>query len=627
MTTASLTQLSLGTSEDAVMLDISDDGRFVSYVVGNRGTADSGNTLVVKDLLTGAVQTVASFPDVVVPGGETLQSGIIGGDLSADGRFIVFGRSNGTLVNGAYPPEELFVKDLVTGTVTPIASGGAPHQGDTAQLSSDGRFVAYAFPSDATGTDIRLHDRVSGSDKLVVHLQDSNGFEPVLAVSTDGNLVLFQTLDPLLGETSSGVPDMDVFLKDMRTGSVVKLTDGGQASDDCMTPDGHAVVYSAVVPSGSGIGQVYLHDFSKPFAADQLVSASMDGTPGNGGSVVWSISADGNVVAFTSTSTNLVANDTDGLPDLFVKDLVTGEVTLVAPIQGRLLDEDLSPDGSRIVFSTNAGLILSDTDGAADVYLASFPKLDIVAVAGDNVINGIEASGTTVTGTSNAVGSTVSVIIDGHFDGTGTVAADGSWTVNIDAKGLPDGPHKVEAIVLDAFGNTASDGQVITVDSVAPLIDVDSIGGDFVVNVAEARAPVLVTGTSDAIGNTVAIIIDGHFDGTGTVAADGSWTVNIDAAGLPGGPHSVEAVVLDASGNAASDVEIAFVDKSHAFADLSATALDGINGFKIDGSNRLDMSGRSVASAGDLNGDGFDDVIIGTRQGGQSFVVFGKAGE
>src|SRR5262249_42023479 len=63
MTTSSLAQLSISDSEAAVMRDISDDGRFVSYVVGNRGTADSGDTLIVKDLLTGAVQTVASFPD------------------------------------------------------------------------------------------------------------------------------------------------------------------------------------------------------------------------------------------------------------------------------------------------------------------------------------------------------------------------------------------------------------------------------------------------------------------------------------------------------------------------------------------------------------------------------------
>jgi Ca2+-binding RTX toxin-like protein len=61
---------------------------------------------------------------------------------------------------------------------------------------------------------------------------------------------------------------------------------------------------------------------------------------------------------------------------------------------------------------------------------------------------------------------------------------------------------------------------------------------------------------------------------------------------------------------------------------LQLSSLDGVNGFKISGEAFKDLSGRSVASAGDVNGDGFDDVIIGAPNAnryGASYVVFGTA--
>jgi hypothetical protein len=61
---------------------------------------------------------------------------------------------------------------------------------------------------------------------------------------------------------------------------------------------------------------------------------------------------------------------------------------------------------------------------------------------------------------------------------------------------------------------------------------------------------------------------------------------------------------------------------------MSLGLLDGINGFRLDGIDSNDQSGFSVSSAGDVNGDGFDDVVVGSRRAngyvGEVYVVFGN---
>jgi len=77
---------------------------------------------------------------------------------------------------------------------------------------------------------------------------------------------------------------------------------------------------------------------------------------------------------------------------------------------------------------------------------------------------------------------------------------------------------------------------------------------------------------------------------------------------------------------------VVFGSNSGFGADLNLSELNGSNGFALNGIAAVDHSGRSVSSAGDVNGDGFDDLIIGaylaSRNGiggaGQSYVVFGS---
>ena len=66
---------------------------------------------------------------------------------------------------------------------------------------------------------------------------------------------------------------------------------------------------------------------------------------------------------------------------------------------------------------------------------------------------------------------------------------------------------------------------------------------------------------------------------------------------------------------------------THMAIDLATiTSGDGSQGFVLLGESGGGQSGYSVASAGDVNGDGFDDLIVGTRYSNDSYVIFGKAG-
>ncbi len=94
----------------------------------------------------------------------------------------------------------------------------------------------------------------------------------------------------------------------------------------------------------------------------------------------------------------------------------------------------------------------------------------------------------------------------------------------------------------------------------------------------------------------------------------------------------VGAVGADPNDSATGASYVVFGKASGFSAAMDLSDLDGSNGFRLDGVKELDFTGFSVSTAGDVNGDGFDDVIVGAYNAGpngpvsgSSYVVFGKA--
>lgn len=108
----------------------------------------------------------------------------------------------------------------------------------------------------------------------------------------------------------------------------------------------------------------------------ELVSVSSSGEPANSDSWMPALSSDARYVAFMSYATNLVPGETNDLPNIYVRDRMTGETKLVSrtpsggPGNGESWSPSISADGRWIAFqSTASDLVSGDTNGASDVFL------------------------------------------------------------------------------------------------------------------------------------------------------------------------------------------------------------------------------------------------------------------
>ncbi|MDX2258273.1 MAG: hypothetical protein NW205_05085, partial [Hyphomicrobiaceae bacterium] len=119
--------------------------------------------------------------------------------------------------------------------------------------------------------------------------------------------------------------------------------------------------------------------------------------------------------------------------------------------------------------------------------------------------------------------------------------------------------------------------------------------------------------------------------------ADQSSGLSVSSAGDVNADGFADLIVgapfTDPNGNSSGASYVVFGAANGFSANFSLASLNGTNGFRISGEAALDYAGRSVGSAGDVNGDGFDDVIVAAATAdpngsasGASYVVFGKAG-
>ena len=206
-------------------------------------------------------------------------------------------------------------------------------------------------------------------------------------VSADGRFVAFMSGSSNLipGDTNGR---WDVFVRDRlgATTEIVSVDSFGQQGNGnsglygvAVSAEGRYVVFESqasnlVVSDANGARDVFIRD--RLLSATDLISIDSNGAQGNAGSLHPCVTPDGRYVAFFSDADNLVPGDTNGQPDVFLRDRVNGTTELLSTSTGGVLANGvsdfpvLSADGRFVAFVSDAtNLGPADTNGRRDVFL------------------------------------------------------------------------------------------------------------------------------------------------------------------------------------------------------------------------------------------------------------------
>ena len=204
------------------------------------------------------------------------------------------------------------------------------------------------------------------------------------ALSDDGNIFAFASDASIDPNDDNGA--LDVMVREVGPGLTYRISStptGGALDGTSFTPsvsgNGRFVAWASnatnVLPADAdGAYDVFVTDLATGMTT--LESVSTAGTKGNAASTAPALSEDGRLLVFQSTATNLVANDTNGTSDVFLRDRTAGTTvrisTTTAGAQatgGNSTDPAISDDGTTVAFISEAtDLVPGDTNGVSDVF-------------------------------------------------------------------------------------------------------------------------------------------------------------------------------------------------------------------------------------------------------------------
>lgn len=315
-------------------------------------TAAYGRGLVLRyNTQTGTtdlVATNATVPGLLFPDINTL-------DITPDGRFIAYVAATNL---GSPPANVINLWDGQSATTSLISQNrnGGVSAGDTAlwpRLDATGRYVAFIaaaanlVTNNVSGYNCYLRDTQAGTTTLV-NVDANNlgtGVDSLTppALCSDGHLIAFVAGDGNLVPNDDNNAT-DIFVRDINAGTteLESVHSPAQADDSTGFVSGFSSfspnyngLYAAFTSEGAlvpadtnGLRDVYLRDVVN--GTNILISVNTNGVAGSEISSEPSVDATGRYVVFSSAATDLVAGDTNKSRDVFLRDTVAGKTSLVS---------------------------------------------------------------------------------------------------------------------------------------------------------------------------------------------------------------------------------------------------------------------------------------------------------
>jgi Tol biopolymer transport system component len=367
----------------------------------------------------GSVALAADTPELVSvnSAGERGEGRSTGGDISPDGRYVVFESSAANLVsddsNGSH---DVFLRDRTSGTTERVNVASSGQQADSGSenlpgpVSADGRYVVFTstaanlVPGDTNGSyDAFVRDRFAGTTERV-SLTDGGGQvagDSVAAdISADGRYVVFESRAGVVGGSDGS---LQIYVRDRFAGTTqrVSVNSFGQPADDSsgaavISADGRCVAFTSRAgnlspddANGREFDDVFVYDRVDQTLIMASINDNLESGDSHSGSP--SISADCGLVSFDSTADNLVPGSASGIRQVFVHDVPNGQTSLVSwadPTRGSGVRyasrfPSMSADGRYVAFiATHPDVFGRPVD---ELYVRDrFTGENIAGLVGDN---------------------------------------------------------------------------------------------------------------------------------------------------------------------------------------------------------------------------------------------------